>query len=155
ASATNGVACGCRASGSRATADVVTSQEAPLPVAAVVLADGCPSLLLFRSSGSRGFIGPASDCRLHEARRLGRGAGNATGRRPLRAAPQASVRLLGGSGQRVDERRELVLELLDRAGTPAVGQVDRHRVGEDLLFTTLDAVEDPLRDRLRSRLRRL
>src|SRR5262245_64831272 len=55
---------------------------------------------------------------------------------------------LGGNGQRVDERRELVLELLRGARAPAVGQVDRHRVGEDLLFTTLDAVEDPLLERL-------
>src|SRR5262245_34833188 len=66
----------------------------------------------------------------------------------LREAPQASVRLLAGNGQRVDERRELVLELLDSARAPALGQHYRHRVGEDLLFTTLDAVEDPLRDRL-------
>src|SRR5262245_65368441 len=62
-------------------------------------------------------------------------------------APETRVRLLGGHRQRVDERRELVLEILDSADTPALGQLDRHRVGEDLLFTTLDAVEDPLRDR--------
>src|SRR5262249_59917618 len=79
----------------------------------------------------------------------------AIGASPAQAAPQTRVRLLAGNGQRVDERRELVLELLRSAGTPALGQLDRRRVGEDLLFTTLDAVEDRLRDRLRSRLRHL
>src|SRR5262249_10295444 len=60
--------------------DVATSQEAPRLVAAVVLEMGWPSLLLFRCSASRGFIGPPSKL----PRRLGR--------RPLRAAPQAGVR---------------------------------------------------------------
>src|SRR5262249_56473470 len=114
---------------------VATSQEAPRLVAAVVLGDACPSLLLFRSSGSRGFIGPVSDCPLHEAvRRLNRSSQGAGGVARSGGAP-GSCALLAGNGLRVDERRELVLELLDRAGAPAVGQLDLHRVREDLLFT--------------------
>src|SRR5262249_53871612 len=84
---------------------------------------GCPSLLLFRSSGSRGFIGPASHCRLHEARRrLGRGARKATGTLARSGRRLRTCALLAGNGLRVDEGRELVLELLDSAGTPALGQ---------------------------------
>src|SRR5262249_37413801 len=137
---------------------VATSQGAPRLVAADAGRWGVDrsyssTLQILRFSwGHRSGV----SCRPHEARRrLGRGALTATGASPAQGGAPGGGALLAGNGLRIDERRELVLELLRSAGAPAVGQVDRHRVGEDLLFTTLDAVEDPLRDRLRSRLRRL
>src|SRR5262249_37854205 len=66
-----------------------------------------------------------------------RGARKAPGTLARSGRRLRTCALLAGNGLRVDEGRELVLELLDSAGTPALGQIDRHRVGKDLLFTTL------------------
>src|SRR5918994_3996221 len=74
--------------------------------------------------------------------RSGPGNGNAEsrrfpcGRKPARLGSLRRERLW------LNERRVLALELLGRAGAPALGHHLRHRVGEDLLLVVLHSVED-------------
>jgi hypothetical protein len=74
---------------------------------------------------------------------------NQIGGAPSTATPRLCGRVSFGGGLGGNQSRHLLLELLGDTSTPALGHRVRERVGEDVLFSVLDTVEDRLRHRLR------
>jgi hypothetical protein len=75
----------------------------------------------------------------------------ALGNAPLgaTATPRLCGRVSFGAGLGGNQGRHLVLELFGHTSTPALGHRLRKRVGEDVVFSVLDTVEDRFRHRLR------
>src|SRR6186713_1669943 len=67
----------------------------------------------------------------------------------------APYEVVASSRRALQERCKLALEFLDDARAPACGHRLGHRVGEDLLFTVLQSIEDAARRGLGRRLRDL
>jgi hypothetical protein len=74
---------------------------------------------------------------------------NHIGGAPSTATPRLCGRVSFGDGLGGNQGRHLVLELLGHTSTPALGHRLRKRVGEDVVFSVLDTVEDRFRHRLR------